>query len=123
MYIRDSKASTFLRAGDGTLLSELIHPDHPGSPRPLPLSIAQAVLRPGAASLPHVLHGSLEIYYILSGEGIMTINGEEAHIREGQVVYIPPSAVQSLKNTCARNLVFLAIVSPPWQQPDETVLP
>lgn len=122
MYIRDSKASAFKRAGDGTLLSELIHPDHQGSPRPLPLSIAQAVLRPGAASIPHKLNESIEIYYILAGEGVVTIGEEEGRIREGQTVYIPPSTVQSIKNTGMRDLVFLAIVSPAWQQSDESVL-
>jgi mannose-6-phosphate isomerase-like protein (cupin superfamily) len=122
MYIRDSKASTYFRAGDGTLLCELIHPDHPGSPVQLGMSLAQAVLRPGETSTPHRISGSVEMYYILAGEGVMTIDEEQSRVREGQLVYIPPGSVQSIKNSGFKDLVFLAIVSPEWRKENETVI-
>ena len=38
---------------------------------------------------PHS-HPTFEFYYVISGRGIMTIAGEDAEIRQGDLVKIPP---------------------------------
>ena len=38
-----------------------------------------------------------EFYYVTSGRGTMTIEGETRDISQGDLVYIPPDAVHSLK--------------------------
>lgn len=45
---------------------------------------------------PHK-HPTFEFYYVLSGRGLMTIEGETREIRQGDLVKIPPDAVHSLK--------------------------
>ena len=42
-------------------------------------------------------HPTHEFYYVTSGRGIMTIEGEEREIRQGDLVHIPPMAVHSLR--------------------------
>jgi len=50
----------------------------------------------GEQVFPHS-HPTHEFYYVLSGRGIMTIDGETAEISQGDLVYIPPDKVHSLK--------------------------
>jgi len=55
------------------------------------------MLNPGKSSLPHYLKESIEVYYILDGEGLMDINNETKkkvrlggcyfHPAEGSAVY------------------------------------
>ena len=45
---------------------------------------------------PHS-HPTHEFYYVTSGRGFMTIEGEEREIRQGDLVHIPPDAVHSLR--------------------------
>jgi quercetin dioxygenase-like cupin family protein len=42
-------------------------------------------------------HPTHEFYYVTSGRGIMTIEGEEREIGQGDLVHIPPNAVHSLR--------------------------
>jgi len=119
MLIRRLDECPASTAGDLTRLRELLHPDR--QPASIRYSLAHAQLDPGSESLPHVLKSS-EVYYILSGRGIMVIDDEQHPVESGQAVYIPPGAVQSIQNTAREPLVFLCIVDPAWQCPDETVL-
>ena len=45
---------------------------------------------------PHS-HPTFEFYYVLTGRGLMTIQGDTKEIRQGDLVKIPPNAVHSLK--------------------------
>ena len=42
-------------------------------------------------------HPTHEFYYVTSGRGLMTIEGEEREIAQGDLVHIPPNAVHSLR--------------------------
>ena len=119
MLIRDLQQCEEFRAGDHTILRELLHPDK--QPLELRYSLAHAVVKPGQSSRPHSLKAS-EVYYILEGEGRMHIGGETAPVRPGQAVYIPPNAVQWIENTGEGDLVFLCIVDPAWRPEYELVL-
>ena len=50
----------------------------------------------GSHVFPHT-HPTHEFYYVTSGRGIMTIAGEHREISQGDLVYIPPDTVHSLK--------------------------
>jgi mannose-6-phosphate isomerase-like protein (cupin superfamily) len=106
-------------AGDHTHLRELLHPRN--DPAPVQYSIAHATLAPGESSLPHSLASS-EVYHILTGHGIMHISGEEAEVHPGDTIYVPPHAVQHIRNTSPTTLAFLCIVEPAWREEDEVVL-
>lgn len=45
---------------------------------------------------PHS-HPTHEFYYVTSGKGIMTIEGEDREITQGDLVRIPPNALHSLR--------------------------
>ena len=120
MWIKDLEDCPEFLAGDNTILRELVQPHK--VPLELRYSLAHAVLKPGKISQPHRLRTS-ELYYLLQGEGEMSIDGETARVRPGQAIYIPPHAVQFIRNTGSVDLVFLCIVDPSWRVEDEEVLP
>jgi len=122
MLIRDSAKCPHERVIDRSILCELLHPDKVPGAEDLGCSIAHAVIPVGEATLPHQLKRSTELYYILSGCGEMFIGSEQAPVREGQIVLIPPGARQYIRNTGTADLVFLCIVAPKWQAGDEELV-
>jgi mannose-6-phosphate isomerase-like protein (cupin superfamily) len=119
MLIKSIQSSPYFQASDQTTICELLHPARDGLD--LPYSIAHAVLRPSAASLPHMLRESSEVYFILEGQGIMQIDGESASVERGQAIYIPPGSRQHIQNTGTDDLKFLCIVYPMWRKEDEQI--
>ena len=105
-------------AGDNTLLRELLHPVR--NDAAIRYSLAHAKLARGTASLPHRLKTS-EVYYFISGQGRMHVDGEATPVGPEQVLYVPPGAVQHVENTGTDELVFLCIVDPAWRAEDEEV--
>ena len=110
-----------MRVADNCLLAELFHPLRIGKDIQCRYSIAHAQVPVGVTTLPHRLIRSSEVYYILSGTGIMHIGDEHMEIGEGQLAYIPPGKVQWIENTGTRDLIFLAICDPLWREEDEVV--
>jgi mannose-6-phosphate isomerase-like protein (cupin superfamily) len=123
MLIRDIADFRHERVIDRSLLIELLHPDKVPEAAGLSCSIAHAIVPPGESTLPHVLDLSTELYYILGGCGEMHIGYEQAPVRAGQIVYIPPGSRQFIRNTGTADLVFLCIVDPKWQADDERLVP
>jgi mannose-6-phosphate isomerase-like protein (cupin superfamily) len=120
MFISRFHEREEILAGDDTVLRELLSPI-PMSHLEIRYSLAHALLAPGKSSLPHVLR-STEVYYIISGSGLMRIDDEEADVVPGDTVYIPPGARQHITSTGSEDLVFLAIVDPAWRLEDEQII-
>jgi mannose-6-phosphate isomerase-like protein (cupin superfamily) len=118
MLIRRFKDCQAFIAGDGSILREFLHPDK--QPVSLRYSLAHAVLPVGKTSLRHSLKTS-EVYYILEGEGVMHVDGQEAEVKSGDCIYIPPNTIQYLKNTGAVELKFICIVDPAWRKESEVI--
>jgi mannose-6-phosphate isomerase-like protein (cupin superfamily) len=74
----------------------------------------------GAHVESHVHKVQEQIYHVLSGEGILVLDGERHLMRANDVTYIPPGVVHEFHNTGIDPLVFLVITSPPT---DEEPLP
>jgi mannose-6-phosphate isomerase-like protein (cupin superfamily) len=51
----------------------------------------------------------------------MYIGRERRNVSSGCAVYIPPKAVQCIRNTGKKDLAFLCIVDPAWHARDEIV--
>ncbi len=119
MFIKDVKTCKEFIAGDNAILCELLHPDK--EYLQLRYSLAHAMVKPGETSYRHKLKNS-EVYYILEGEGLMHIDNESARVLPGQVIYIPPNALQYIKNIGQSDLKFLCIVDPAWRKEDEVIL-
>lgn len=118
MLIKQSKEVPEFLAGDHTILKEILHPNNDAVA--INYSLAQARIEVGKASLPHRLKGS-ETYYILEGEGEMSIEGDIKHIKKGNIIFVPPNAEQFVRNIGQVDLVFLCIVEPYWREEDEEV--
>ncbi len=59
----------------------------------MPAAWAHAVDIDGAE--PHYHKRSTELYYVLDGEGAVTLDGVEHAVRKGSLVHIPPGVVHS----------------------------
>lgn len=79
------------------------------------VSIAQARVEPGVKTRLHTLSDTSEIYYILTGEGIATINDESQKLVVGDCVIIQPNIPQCIENTGAVDLTFLCVCNPRFQ--------
>ena len=119
MLVRPIADLPQITAGDLTLLREVLSPA--SDDVELRYSMAHARLPAGASSTPHRLAGS-EVYVFLAGRGAITVDGETRRIGAGDVVYVPPRALQHVDSDGAEELVFLCIVDPPWRAEDEEVL-
>jgi len=119
MFVRSLDECDEFVAGDGSRLRELLHPDK--AQVEIRYSLAHAWLTPGEVTKPHRLATS-EVYYIVDGQGQMSIDDESRAVGPGCIIYIPPGAVQFIENTGADDLVFLCIVDPAWQPEDEEIL-
>jgi len=52
----------------------------------------------GGEVFPHT-HPTHEFYFVMSGKGVMTIGDEHRDVDTGDLIYIPPDAVHSLRPT------------------------
>ncbi len=111
--------SCFL-AGDLTHLREILHPANDNVNTLF--SLAHAYLEIGEKSLPHRLVKSSETYFILEGQGEISMDGQVYKFEKNDIAFVPPNAFQWVQNTGECPLVFLCIVSPPWSAEDESVL-
>lgn len=119
MFVRRLQECSEFIAGDNTLLREILHAGK--ADLRLRYSLAHATVRPGQTSLPHKLNAS-EVYYILEGNGVMHVEGEEAQVGPGAAIYIPPGATQYIHNSADSDLKFLCIVDPAWRAEDESLV-
>ena len=67
------------------------------------------VLPPGASVGPHMHHELAEFYYVLGGEGSVTVGKETAPIRTGDAIPIQLSDVHSFENTGNAPLEFMIV--------------
>lgn len=59
-----------------------------------------AEMEPGATTDLRVhRHAQAEAYYILSGQGVVTIDGHEHAVRAGSAVFVPGNAEHGVVNT------------------------
>ena len=78
------------------------------------VSIARVHVEPGKVTQTHSLRGTLERYLIIEGKGAVEIEGLGGwkEVKRGDVVLIPESKKQQIKNTGDVDLVFYCICSP-----------
>lgn len=77
------------------------------------LSIARVRVEPGVTTELHKIIDTAERYVVLSGEGVVEIEGRDAaRVEVGDVVLIPPGTGQRITNTGEDDLLFLAICTP-----------
>jgi quercetin dioxygenase-like cupin family protein len=77
------------------------------------ISMGTLEIPPGAVLDAHH-HSSLEVYYLISGEGRLLCGDTVKHVRAGDVVYIPANQVHGIKNISDHTLTLV------WMFPTDT---
>lgn len=72
----------------------------------LKLVFRKRALKPGSAIGYHEQHED-EIYYVLSGRGVMTIDGKSVEVTPGSAILTRPGSSHGLKQTGTEDLVIL----------------
>lgn len=67
---------------------------------------------PMAYVADHVHQTQEQIYFVLEGEGLLTLDGETRMMRKHDYVFMPPGVRHSFVNTGLVNLIFLVITTP-----------
>lgn len=108
--------------------ARVIHTTHNSELRPLidrttsritQCSLAEETLPPGAAVTPHYHLELEEIYYLIEGQGLMTVGDEEREVQAGDAIYVPCGARHTLKNTGTEPLRLLVTCGPAFFYEDE----
>lgn len=85
------------------------------------VSIALAVVE--KAIRPHYQKVSDEVYYVLRGEGEVTVGGEARRVRSGDVVAIPKGKVHSFVNKGAEPCLILFASGPKFEADKDRFFP
>ncbi len=93
----------------GALSKALAAPENTGTKR---VDFRISRYAPAAYVAEHVHQVQEQIYYVLEGEGILTLDDERHLMRAHDYVYVPPGIRHSFTNTGVAGLVFLVITTP-----------
>jgi mannose-6-phosphate isomerase-like protein (cupin superfamily) len=81
-------------------------------------SLAEATLPPGGETAEHYHPQAEEIYYFTSGSGRMRLADDEAEVKAGDCVVIPPGTPHKLFNRGPGDLVLLCCCAPAYSDAD-----
>jgi len=93
----------------GALSKALVGPQNAGS-KLIDFRISRYA--PNAYVEEHSHKVQEQIYYVLEGEGVLTVGDEEHVMRPHDYVYLPPGIRHSFTNTGLDGLVFLVVTTP-----------
>ncbi|MSQ63361.1 MAG: cupin domain-containing protein [Betaproteobacteria bacterium] len=99
----------------GALSKALVGPENSGS-KLLDFRISRYA--PNAYVQEHVHKVQEQVYYVIEGEGILTLNKATHLMRPHDYVYVPPGVRHSFANTGLAGLVFLVVTTPADDEPD-----
>ncbi len=86
------------------------------------VAFAYGTLSPKRKATLHVHHISDEVYYIISGEGKVTLGDDEYSVRKGSVIHVPTHLPHGLENTTNGELEVLCLSTPPYQDADFIII-
>lgn len=113
MYIAAARESLRNeRAGQVSYL--LLAPGQFGSTR---MAITMVHGDPGSEQPMHSHPEAEQVYVIVAGTGLMRVNDQEQEVGPGTLVFIPPGAKHSIRNTGSVSLVYVSATSPPFDMP------
>jgi quercetin dioxygenase-like cupin family protein len=98
----------------GALSKALVGPHNSGSKR---IDFRISRYAPNAYVAEHAHEVQEQIYYMLEGEGLLTLDEEKHLMRPHDYVYVPPGVRHSFTNTGTAGLVFLVVTTPADDEP------
>ena len=85
-------------------------------------SLAEAIIPADGTVTLHYHKVTEELYYILSGTGLMTIEDEVKEVGPGDTIVIVPGQRHKIANKGKVPLVLLACCSPQWSADDNILV-
>lgn len=79
------------------------------------LWVGTSTVEPGNETNAHSHDDNEEVFYCVSGSGLMIVDGEKQDYTPGTVVYCPPGSVHQVVNTGNEPLKSVCSVSPPFE--------
>ncbi len=104
---------------DGSEIRELMHPDTQGNKLQ---SLAEAIVKPGEATLLHKHIRSEELYFIVQGKGRMQLDNETLAVTNGDSICIPPGTKHCIENTSDIDLKIICCCSPAYSHNDTVIV-
>ena len=68
---------------------------------------------PGLTSTAHKHDAEEHAFYVISGAGIMNIEGEKIPVAPGDAVFVPPGKMHQISSTGDAPLKYVVLYSPP----------
>jgi mannose-6-phosphate isomerase-like protein (cupin superfamily) len=99
----------------GALSKALVRPETCGSRR---IDHRISCYQPMAHVAEHVHKVQEQVYHVLEGEGMLTLDDEQVLLRRHDYVFVPPGVRHSFTNNGLVPLVFLVVTTP--VEDDET---
>jgi mannose-6-phosphate isomerase-like protein (cupin superfamily) len=93
----------------GALSKALVRPEVCGSRR---IDHRISSYQPMAYVAEHVHRVQEQVYHVLEGEGMLTLDDNSVLLRRHDYVFVPPGVRHSFTNTGLSPLVFLVITTP-----------
>lgn len=81
-------------------------------------SLAEEVLPAGKSVSRHYHLETEEVYYILHGEGRMTVGSEVKEVSAGDAIFIPRGSTHTLENTGQTQMTILLVCGPAYAYED-----
>ncbi|KJR41402.1 Cupin 2, conserved barrel domain protein [Candidatus Magnetoovum chiemensis] len=104
---------------DGSEIRELMHPDIHSITN---LSLAEALIPENCETLLHKHIKSEEVYYIISGSAVMTLDDETFNVKEGDTVCIKPGCLHNIRNNSSKELKILCACSAAYSHDDTQII-
>ena len=93
----------------GAFSKMLVRPESCGSKS---IDYRISVYQPRAYVAPHRHRIQEQVYHVLSGEGLMEIDGEQQVVRTHDVIFIPPGVSHAIRNSGLGDLTFILVTTP-----------
>ncbi|NML42821.1 cupin domain-containing protein [Ramlibacter sp. G-1-2-2] len=93
----------------GALSKALVRPETCGSRR---IDFRISCYQPMAYVQEHVHKVQEQVYHVLEGEGLLTLDGRKVVMRRNDYVFVPPGVHHGFTNEGTTPLVFLVVTTP-----------
>lgn len=82
-------------------------------------SLAEEMLPVGCAVVPHHHRELEEIYYVVSGRGLMTVADDTREVGAGDAVYVPRGCRHTLENIGSEPIKLILVCGPAFFYQDQ----
>jgi mannose-6-phosphate isomerase-like protein (cupin superfamily) len=115
MEVRNRDEAEAFTTLDGSTIRVLLDARLGGS---FKQSLAEATVAAGAGTRRHYHARTEEIYVVLSGSGLIEVEGEERSVGPGDAILIPPRAWHQIRADRGVELRFLCCCAPQYSDED-----